>query len=173
MKKIISTALICLLLTSCSTTTSTKDSSTTIENVDTVTIASITSNNSEFVNSLSSSGNWITCATDDINLEKDLTVSGKFFNKDDKTNNIYRKLALYTQDSDKNVTDSFTLTVPTIIVESENFRIQEGTVVGNIIVKANGFEIKNATIDGNISFDKGEYRESANLDNGTITGEVK
>ncbi len=139
---------------------------------DAVTTPSITGDPAEFEKSLSAEGNWITAALNDITLDKDLNVDGEFRNKGDSSEDIFRKLALYTQDSDRKVTGTFTLTVPNMVVSSENFRIQEGVVKGNVTVKANGFELKNATIDGDLTFESDEFKQSAKLEEGTVNGKV-
>ncbi len=202
MKRLITLSLLCLTLTSCSNYTNDKsDAATNTENAtnteantpstdvsdatktentenaeqqqpDAVTTPSITGDPAEFEKSLSPDGNWITAALNDITLDKDLNVDGEFRNKGDATQDIYRKLALYTQDSNKNVTGTFTLTVPNINVTSENFRIQEGVVKGNVTVKANGFELKNATIDGDLTFESDEFKQSAKIEEGNVTGKV-
>ncbi len=181
MKKLFTMALLCLTLTSCSSTdtsynandnsqdTSVDDSYNT---VDSTTTPSITSDSTEVVNSLSEDGNWITCLTDDVDINVEVVVSGTFHSKNDESQDIYRKLALYTQDSDKNVLDTFVLTTPRLIVESENFRIQEGIIDADVYVAANGFELKNSTINGNLTFESDEYKKSAKLDEGTVAGEV-
>ncbi len=204
MKKFLSMALICLALTSCSTTdksdaqqnqnttgnaetqtetettdntdsteTKTEENKTEENTADATTTPSITGDSDELVKSLSDTGNWITAITTDVTVNEEIVVSGIFYDKDDHANDVYRKLALYSQDSDRNVTGTFTLTTPKMTVESENFRIQEGTLKGDVYVKANGFELKNATIDGSVTFESDEFKESAKLDEGTITGEVK
>ncbi len=200
MKRLITLSLLCLTLTSCSSydksdSSSNKDNATNTEtntptvdatdstktessenndqaSTDAVTTPSITGDPNEFEKSLSADGNWITAALNDINLDKDLNVDGEFRNKGDSSQDIYRKLALYTQDSEKKVTGTFTLTVPNMIVSSENFRIQEGVVKGNVTVKANGFELKNATIEGDLTFESDEFKQSAKIEEGTVTGKV-
>ena len=83
---------------------------------------------------------------------------------------LYRKLALYTQDEDRNVLDTFTLTVPKMTVESPNFKIQNGTVKGDVVVEANGFSLApDTTIDGNLYFASEEFQKSAVIE-GTVTG---
>ena len=44
----------------------------------------------------------------DITLDEEVVVAGEFHDKDDATQDVYRKLALYTQDKDHNVLDRFT-----------------------------------------------------------------
>ena len=43
------------------------------------------------------------------------------------------------KDADKKVTGEFKLTVPKMIFESPNFKIQNGTIVGDVQVSAEGF----------------------------------
>jgi hypothetical protein len=86
-----------------------------------------------------------------------------------------RKLALYAQDADRNVTARYTLTVPSLVVHHMNTRIQAGTVAGDVYVSAEGFELRSgATIDGNLYFATEELRDSADIsDDSTVTGEIK
>jgi len=142
------------------------------DNGDAVTAASITDDASEVEASLSADGNWITAITADVTIDGDLTVAGTFYDKDDEDGDVYRKLALYTQDEDRNVTDEYTLSVGTMIVESPNFRIQEGTVDGDVYVEADGFELYNSTVTGDVTFASQEFMDSALLDEGTVEGEV-
>ncbi len=200
MRKFLATSLLCLMLTACNTNTgketttetntknevTTETNTETSQNTDTsekanenevatdaISTPSVTGDKEEVKKSLSKDGNWITAVLNDITLEEELKVDGEFHSKGDITKEIYRKLALYSQDADKKVTGTFTLTVPKMTVTSENFRIQEGTVVGDIDVDANGFELKNATVEGNITFTKPEFKESAKLEEGKVTGEIK
>lgn len=123
---------------------------------------------------LASDGNWIIAATADVTFDKDVTVSGEFHNKGKSSEDIYRKLALYSQDSDYKVTAEYTLTVPELVVESENFNIVHGTVKGDIVVKANGFVLDGTKVDGKVTFEKEEYKTSATLDKdgAEVTGDV-
>ncbi|PXW92449.1 hypothetical protein DES38_10227, partial [Streptohalobacillus salinus] len=82
------------------------------------------------------------------------------------------KLALYTQDEDRNITDQFTLTAPMLTVQGENTRIQGGTFAGDVLVDANGFSIPDGTIDGDLIFADAEYEASADLSGGEVTGNV-
>ncbi|WP_338472542.1 hypothetical protein R4Z10_07300 [Niallia sp. XMNu-256] len=137
---------------------------------DAVSTASITADPEEFKQALSKEGTWIVAATDDITLDEELVVEGEFHDKGDEANPIYRKLGLYTQDDQRNVTDTFTLTVPSMLVQSENFKIQNGTVKGDVIVAAKGFTLaEDTTIDGNLLFASEEVKESAQID-GEVTG---
>ncbi|ALS02475.1 hypothetical protein ATZ33_14135 [Enterococcus silesiacus] len=142
--------------------------------VDAVSGASISDKPEVIEKALSKDGNWIVAATADLTFDKDVTVSGEFHDKGEKSGDIYRKLALYAQDSDKKVTAEYTVTVPQLIVETENFNIVNGTVKGDILVKANGFVLNGTKVDGKVTFEKEEYKTSATLDKegAEVTGDV-
>lgn len=103
------------------------------------------------VKAASAEGNWIFAILNDVTMDKELVVAGEFHDKGDAAKPIYRKFALYAQDKDHNVTARYTLTVPKMTVQSENFKMQAGTVKGDVYVEANGFTLtEDATIDGNV-----------------------
>ncbi|MGB3161323.1 MAG: polymer-forming cytoskeletal protein [Carnobacterium sp.] len=169
-------ASLIILVAGCGNNEETADkesvASSTAESAEVVASASISSKPEDLVMGLSEEGGWIFAATDDITLTEDLVVAGTFYDKDDKSADIYRKLALYAQDEDRKVTAEYTLTVPTIIVESPNFKIENGTVVGDIVVKAEGFTLANSTVEGNVTFDSQELMDASTFDGETITGET-
>ncbi|MBD8071433.1 polymer-forming cytoskeletal protein [Bacillus sp. PS06] len=137
---------------------------------DVVTTASLVNDAAAFVNAVSENGTWIIATLGDLTIEQDVVVAGEFRNKDQADGDIYRKIGLYTQDADHNITASFTLTVPKLTVKSENLNIQGGTVKGDVYVEANGFQVhETATIDGNVYFANEEYKASAQM-NGEVTG---
>jgi hypothetical protein len=142
--------------------------------VDTVTSASPkeSSDPKALLHGLSESGGWIFSVLSDVTLREELTVSGVFHDKGDTTLPVYRKLALYAQDTKHNVTDTYTLTVPKITVKSPNFRIQNGTVRGDIYVEADGFELNNTTLMGDLIFASETYQDSAKLTTAILYGET-
>jgi hypothetical protein len=119
-------------------------------------------------------GPWIILFEDNVTASEEITISGEVY-EEEGAEAPRRKLALYTQDEDRNVTARFTLTVPRLIVEHENTRIQAGEVAGNVYVDAEGFELTSgATIDGDLYFASEEFRDSADIsDDSTVTGEIK
>lgn len=171
-----------LLLAACgsdkkddSSASSTKESSTAASSsAEAVSSASITDDPKMIEAGLGKEGSWIVAATKDVTIANDVTVAGEFHDKADTSKDIYRKLALYSQDDNRKVTAEFTLTVPMLTVESENFNIVHGTVKGDIEVKANGFVLAGAKVEGNVTFAKEEYKTSAVLDKdgASVTGEV-
>ena len=142
--------------------------------VEVVTTASISDSPEVIEKALSADGNWIVAALKDLTFTSDVVVDGQFHNKNDESADIYRKLALYTQDEDHNVTGEFTLTTPKMVVNSENFNIVHGTVKGDIEVNANGFVLNGAKVEGNVTFTKAEYKDSADLEmeGASVSGDV-
>lgn len=139
---------------------------------DAVTSASVVDNGEDFKKAISKDGTWIAATLKDLNFTEDLVLDGQFIHKDKPA----RKIALYTQDADHNITNSFTLTAPKITIKSENARIQGGTFVGDVYVEANGFNVVNATIKGNVYFTDEKYQATYSAsDQGKVTGvtEVK
>ncbi|MER2064248.1 MAG: hypothetical protein ABS873_06320 [Alkalibacterium sp.] len=117
----------------------------------------------------SANGGWIVIFEGDVEADEDLTLA------DGPTNDgeTARKLALYTQDADRNIEERFTLTVPSVTIESDNSRIQGGTVAGDVYVNANNFSMPEGTIEGDLIFGSEEYQDSADLEEGEVTGEVR
>lgn len=127
---------------------------------DIVTTASIVNNDNALANALSKNGTWIVAILQDISTNKELVIEGDFHDKNDNNQPLYRKLALYAQDENKNVTARYTLTAPKLIVKSPNTKIQGGTFKGDVYVQANGFTIQDATVNGNVYFTNQEYMDS-------------
>ena len=142
----------------------------TEEEVDAVSTASIVTEGDALVAALGADGFWLAATLNDIVLEEDLVVEGEFIHREE----IARKLGLYTQDADRNVLERFTLTAPSLVVKSENFRLQGGTFVGDVYVEANGFHLVDNTIEGNLYFASQEYMDSRVEDEtGVVTGVVE
>lgn len=142
---------------------------------DVVTTPSIVNEPDAFVKAVSEQGTWIIATLNDLSIDQEVTVAGTFHDKGAAEGDIYRKMALYSQDADHNITASYTLTVPKLTVKSENLLIQGGTVKGDVYVEAKGFHLDaTATIDGNLYFSSDDVQSSAKID-GKVTGanEVK
>lgn len=137
---------------------------------DVVTTPSIVNEPDAFVKAVSEQGTWIIATLNDLSIDQETTVAGTFHDKGAADGDIYRKIALYAQDADHNITDSYTLTVPKLTVKSENLLIQGGTVKGDVFVDAAGFHLDaTATIDGNLYFSSEDVKTSAKID-GKVTG---
>ncbi|SDC55151.1 hypothetical protein SAMN05421734_11125 [Pelagirhabdus alkalitolerans] len=117
-------------------------------------------------------GTWIIIPENDMTLDEDLVVTGTFYDGDDEDEGVYRKFAAYTQDDDRNIVDQWTITVPTLVVESENLNFQGGTVDGDVYVDADDFLLhETATVTGDVVFANEDFEASADLD-GTVEGDV-
>ncbi len=161
--------------TSASSSADTTASTATTESTDdVVSTASISDQTSVIEKALSADGNWIVAVTDDMTFDADVTVDGEFHDKGDDASDIYRKFALYSQDDDRNVTAEYTVTVPKLVVNSENFNIVHGVIKGDIEVNANGFVLNGAKVEGNVTFTSQEFQDSATLDEegASVTGDV-
>ncbi|MDF2590051.1 MAG: hypothetical protein K0S41_3892 [Anaerocolumna sp.] len=146
---------------------------------DVVTTASIVNTEDAFLNAISNKGTWIIAVLNDMTINEDLSLDGEFKNgkKDDAGNDIVqRKIALYTQDEERNITARFTLTAPRITINSPKASIQHGTFKGDVYVNVADFELVDATVDGNVYFASDDVKNSFKMDaTSKVTGkqEVK
>ena len=122
---------------------------------DTTTTASIVNDTAAFEKAISKTWTWIIAILADMKLDKPLVLEGDFKNgkKDDKGNDVVqRKLALYSQDANKNITARYTLTAPSLTIRSPKASIQHGTFKGDVYVETNDFQLIDAKVDGNVYF---------------------
>lgn len=142
---------------------------------DVVTTASIVDNEADFEKAIGPNGTWIICTLNDLTFDKELVLEGEYTNgkKDDEGQDIIqRKIALYTQDEDRNVTQRFTLTAPKLTINSPNARIQSGTFIGDLYVMVDNFELRDAIIDGNVVFATDTAKSTFIMDEASdITGD--
>jgi peptidoglycan hydrolase-like protein with peptidoglycan-binding domain len=142
--------------------------------VDAVTTASLVNNAADFEKGISKDGRWIITTLNDLTINKDLVLDGVFKNgkkNTDGTDAIQRKIGLYTQDEDKNVTARFTLTAPKLTILSPNARIQSGTFIGDIYVKVANFQLVDTKVVGNVIFTTQAAKDSFKMDaKSSITG---
>ncbi len=144
------------------------------ETPDAVTTASIVDNEEAFLKAISKDGTWIIAITKDLNIDKELLLEGEFKNgkKDDAGNDIIqRKIALYAQDENRNITARYNLTAPKLTISSPKASIQRGTFKGDVYVSGTDFELVDATVDGNIYFMTKEAQDSFKMDDTSkVTG---
>jgi len=163
------------LFTGCANDTTTPDDDTTTPpDVDAVTTPSIVDKEADFEKAISNTGTWIICTLTDLTFDKELVLDGEFKNgkKDDSGNDIVqRKIALYTQDEERNVTERFTLTAPKLTINSPMASIQHGTFVGDLYVNVNDFQLVDNKVDGNVYFKTAEAQSTFTMDEtSSITG---
>ncbi|SHI69406.1 hypothetical protein [Lutispora thermophila] len=144
------------------------------ETPDAVTTASIVDNAEDFEKAISNTGTWIIAVTKDISTNKELVLDGEFKNgkKDDAGKDIIqRKIALYAQDSNRNITARYTLTAPKLTINSPEASIQHGTFKGDLYVSAKNFKLVDATVEGNVYFTNEDAQSTFSMDeNSKITG---
>jgi len=144
---------------------------------DAYTTASLVNDAAGFEKAISKNGVWIICLLNDLTIDKELVLDGEFTNgrKDDKGNDIIqRKIALYEQDQNRNITARYTLTVPKLTINSPNASIQHGTFKGDLYVNAPNFQLVDTTVEGNIYFSSDEIKNSFTMDEDSkVTGEQK
>jgi hypothetical protein len=138
-----------------------------VESPDVITTASIVNDADAFQSAISKDGSWIIAIIDDLTIDAPLVLDGDFLNgkKDDDGNEIYqRKVALYSQDADRNITARYTLTAPQLTVNSINASIQHGTFVGDLYIEGENFKLIDAVIEGNVYFMNEEAMNSFEMD---------
>ncbi|HKL79705.1 MAG TPA: hypothetical protein VJ888_04635 [Mobilitalea sp.] len=141
---------------------------------DAVTSASIVNEEEAFVRAISKDGTWIICLLKDMTINQDITLDGEFTNgkKDDAGKDIIqRKVALYTQDESRNITNRFTLTAPKFTINSPEASIQHGTLKGDLYVNTENFQLVDTTVDGSVYFKDADVKSSFTMDEtSNITG---
>ncbi|MBS4539509.1 hypothetical protein GOQ27_13620 [Clostridium sp. D2Q-11] len=143
------------------------------EETDATTTASIVDDEDAFKEAISADGTWIIATLDDLSFDEELVLEGEFYDKDDESSDLYRKIGLYEQDEERNVTARYSLTAPKLTIKSPNAKIQSGTFVGDIYVEAEGFKLVDTKVEGNVYFASEEYKESFEQDEKSeVTGEV-
>lgn len=148
----------------------TEASSETEAEADSVSTASVVDTAEGFMRSTNADGTWIVAITEDLSIDEEVVIDGEFTRRDE----VYRKIALYAQDEDRNITDRYTLTAPRLTVRSPNTRIEGGTFVGDVYAQAPDFHIYDATVDGDVYFENESYESGFRLqEGGEVTGETR
>lgn len=144
---------------------------------DVTTTASIVDNEEAFKTAISSTGTWIIAVTKDVATDDELVLEGEFKNGKKDTNGkdiIQRKIALYAQDENRNVTARYTLTAPKLTILSPEARIQSGTFKGDLYVSAVNFQLVDAKVEGNVYFTTDEAQSTFKKDDkSSITGKTE
>ncbi|PTV95363.1 hypothetical protein C8C76_12933 [Halanaerobium saccharolyticum] len=113
---------------------------------------------------------WIVIIQQDLSVDEEIVLDGEFKNRD----TVDRKLALYDQDDDHNVTDRYTLEAPSITVNSPSTRFKAGIFVGDVYVQAENFRLTTGfTVEGNVYFENKAAKETFTIEGGaTVTGDL-
>jgi len=146
-----------------------------LADVDVVATASLVHDADAFAKALSADGTWIVCPLRDLTTDKDLVVEGTFYDKNDTTKALKRKIGLYTHNDPadkKKATHSFTLTAPSLTIKSPSTTLQYGTFVGDIYVRADNFNLTNTKVVGNIYFVTQSAKDTFTNTNSTVEGKL-
>lgn len=149
------------------TTVQSTTQSTTTASVEAKSSASIVDTADAFQKAISSNGTWIIAITKDLTIDKDISLDGEYKNGKKDTNGkdiIQRKIALYAQDANRNITARYTLTAPKFTINSPEASIQHGTFKGDLYVNVKNFKLIDATVDGNVYFMTDEAKSTFNMD---------
>lgn len=139
--------------------------------VDAVTTPSLVNTEAAFETAIGKTGTWIISTIDNLEFTKDLVLDGDKYNE--KTPPVLqRKISLYTQDPNRNVTSRFILKAPSITINSTNGSIEHGTFKGDVYVTGTGFQLKDAIIDGNLYFATTALRDAFKKNISTATSIV-
>ena len=138
------------------------------EDTDVVTSASIATDAESLKTAMGEDGTWIIVVQQDLTVEEDLVLEGEVAKEgEDYTG---RKLALYDQDENRNITDSYTLTAPKLTVKADKTTLKGGVIVGDLYVEANDVTLDNMKIEGNVYFSSEEAKSSFTLTESEVTG---
>lgn len=118
--------------------------------------------------------NYMVIVEKDLTFTKDLTVESGVKKGTDGKESPNRSIAPATLTSDNKVDKRFTVTVPKLVFNGENGKIEYGIVKGDVYVQAKGFTMKDGTIDGNLYFANDELKNAFKLDaTSKVTGKVE
>jgi len=141
---------------------------------DVITTASIVADEASFEKAISNNGTWIICATKNLTFDKELVLEGEYKNGKKDANGqdvIQRKIALYSQDENRNITARYTLTAPKLTINSPEASIQHGTFKGDLYVAASNFQLVDTVVEGNIYFITEEAKSTFKMDDKSkVTG---
>ena len=152
--------------------------SNSVEKPDAITSSSKASDESQLQKALSENGTWIVLVQNDITTNKDLEIKGEFSkpSKDDATKMepAGRNLTLYSKDDSGNISKTFKITTPKLIVKSKDTIIKDGIINGDIYVEADNLTLYKTKVEGNVYFMNDSAKNTFKLDEGaTVTGEIK
>ena len=108
----------------------------------------------------------------------EITMEGDFSKTDtterNKVTHVGRKLNLFYIDNSNNVINNYTLSVPKLVVKSNDTTIKGGKIKGDIYVESNGLILDDTKVEGNIYFKNEKNKDSFKLENAaSVSGDLK
>lgn len=160
------------ILTGCTTKTAAseleapKTETATAAKPDVVSGASQAPDEATFKERISKDGNFIIITSKDLTFTEDLIVDGTFEKRS-------LAFAAYSADG-KAIENRYTVTAPSIVINSENTLLEYGIIKGDVYVQSPGFRTKDATIDGNLYFATEELKNAFSIDESSkVTGQIE
>lgn len=151
----------------------TPDTTKEQDSAEVVSSASVVSDEASFEKGISKDGTFIVLTTKDLTFTNDLIVDGTFTKKNKEGNDVITRSLAFAANGADGKMERYTVTVPNIVINSQNTLLEYGIVKGDVYIQAPGFKTKDTTIDGNLYFATEELKEAFSIDElTTITGEV-
>lgn len=158
-----------VIFTGCgSTGDNTDKDKDTGDDTDVVTSASVATDAESLKTAMGEDGTWIIVVQQDLTVDEELVLEGEVAKRGGEYE--MRKLALYDQDDDGTITDSYTLTAPKITIKADKTILKGGVIVGDLYVEANNVILDNMKIEGNVYFSSEEVKSSFTLNESEVTG---
>ena len=122
--------------------------------------------------------NYSITIKNDIESNNELIMEGDFFKTDttegNKVSYIGRKLNLFYLDNSTDFINSYTLSVPKLIIRSNDTTIKGGKIKGDIYVESDGLILDDTKVKGNIYFKDIKNKESFKLENtASVSGDIE
>lgn len=157
-----------------STTADSTKSADSSAKTDAVTGASQVNDEAAFEQKISKDNSeYMVIVNKDLTFTKDLTVESGTKKGTDGKEAPNRSIAPAHETADNKVDKRYTITVPSLVFNGENGKVEYGAVKGDVYVQAKGFTLKDATIDGNLYFANDDLKNAFKQDATTkITGQV-
>lgn len=114
----------------------------------------------------------------DIEANNELIMEGDFSKTDtteeNKVSHIGRELNLFYIDTSNNRINSYTLSVPKLVIKSNDTTIRGGKIKGDIYVESNGLILDDTKVEGNIYFKDKKNKDSFKLENtASVSGNIE
>lgn len=114
----------------------------------------------------------------DIEANNELIMEGDFSKTDtaeeNKVSNIGRELNLFYIDNSNNFINSYTLSVPKLVIKSNDTTIRGGRIKGDIYVESNGLILDDTKVEGNVYFKDKKNKDSFKLENtASVLGNIE
>jgi hypothetical protein len=182
MKKSVATAalaFVLILMAGCALPPMPSPTPVPTTSADALSSASVVDNIAAFQKAIGKTGTWIIVITKDLTTDLPLVLDGSFVNGKKDANGkdiVSRKIALYAQDANRNITARYALTAPKLTINSPQASIQHGIFRGDLYVTTNDFQLVDMIVVGNIYFSSDAAKAGFKMDSmSTVTGkqEVK